>query len=75
MLDKAVQLDSNLALAYAQLSRAHLSMYWNSIDRTQARLKKAEKAVLKAQNINPDLPEVHLALGHYYYWFSSIHNE
>ncbi|MCP4261610.1 MAG: protein kinase [Planctomycetes bacterium] len=67
MLDKTVKLDPNLALAYAQLSRAHLSMYWNSIDRTQARLKKAEKAVFKAQNINPDLPEVHLALGHYYY--------
>lgn len=66
ILEVAVQLDPNLASAYAQLSRAHSSMYWNR-DKTQARLEKAREAVDKALKLNPDLSEAHLDLGHYYY--------
>ncbi len=67
MYEKAVTLDPDFALAYAQLSRTHLNMYWFYLDRTEERRAKAEDAVKKAFELNPDLPEVRLALGHYYY--------
>jgi serine/threonine protein kinase/tetratricopeptide (TPR) repeat protein len=67
MYEKAVQIDPRFALAYAQLSRAHLNMYWFYRDRSEERRAKAEDAVKKAFELNPDLPEVRLALGHYYY--------
>jgi len=68
LLEQAVEHDPKFALAYAQLSRAHISLYWgNKASQTRERVSKAERAVIKAQELNPDLPEVHLALGHYYY--------
>jgi len=63
MHEKAIELDPNLALAYAQLSRAHLMMYWQHWDRSDERLIKAERAVTKASELDPELPEVRLALG------------
>jgi len=67
MYEKAVKLDPSFAMAYAQLSRAHLSMYWFYWDRSEERRAKAEDTVKKAFELDPDLPEVRLALGHYYY--------
>ncbi|MBW8041558.1 MAG: protein kinase [Planctomycetes bacterium] len=70
MYDKAVELDTKFALAYAQLSRAHLMIYWLYYDRSEEReerLALAKQAVDKAFQLNPELPEAHLALGHYYY--------
>jgi len=67
MYEKAVELDPTFALAYAQLSRAHSGMYWRYYDRSEERLAMAKQAVDKALELDPDLPEAHLALGHYYY--------
>ena len=67
MYEKAVELDTRFALAYAQLSRAHLLMRWMSHDLSAERLALAKQAVDKAFQLNPELPEAHLALGHYYY--------
>ncbi len=67
MYEKAAELDPKLALAYTQLSRAHLNMYWFHYDHSKERLAMAKQAVDKALELNPDLPEGHLALGHYYY--------
>ena len=67
MYDKAVELDPNLALAHAQLSRAHLLMYWLHYDRNEERLIRARRAVEKVLQLDPELPEAHLALGHYCY--------
>jgi len=68
MYEKAVELDSTFALAYAQLSRGHYLMYWFHYDHSYARLAMAKQAVDKAFQLNPDLFEVHLALGNYYYY-------
>jgi len=68
MYEKAVELDPTFALAYAQLSRAHLYMYWMFYDRSEERLVMAKEAVDKAFQLNPELPEAHLALGNYYYY-------
>jgi serine/threonine protein kinase/Flp pilus assembly protein TadD len=67
MYEKAVELDPTFALAYAQLSRDHVFMRWMYYDRSEERLALAKQAVDKAFQLNPNLPEAHLALGHYYY--------
>jgi serine/threonine-protein kinase len=67
MYEKAVELDPTFALAYACLSDVHASMYWFYYDRSDARRAMAKQAVDRAFQLNPNLPEAHLALGHYYY--------
>ncbi len=67
MYEKAVKLDPVFALAYAQLSRPHVWMYWWYHDRSEERLALAKEAIDKAFQLDPELPEAHLALGHYYY--------
>lgn len=67
MYEKAVHLDRTFVLAYCQLSRCHMMMFWDHRDRSKKRLEMAERAVERARQLNPELPEVHLALGHYYY--------
>ncbi len=68
MYEKAVELDSNFAVAYAALSRARLWLSWHfgQIDQVQ----KAKGALDRAQQLAPDLAETHLALGYYYYYGS-----
>jgi len=67
MYEKAVELDPTFALAYAQLSRVHASMYWFYYDRSEECIAMAKEAVDRAFQLNPNLPEAHLALGQYYY--------
>ena len=67
MFEKAIKLDTKFALAYAQLSRVHVIMYWFYYDRGEERLTMAKQAAVKALELNPNLPEAHLALGQYYY--------
>jgi len=67
MYEKAVELDPKFVLAYAQLSRTHAYMYWLHLDHTGERIGMAKKAVDKALQLDPGLPETHFALGHYYY--------
>ncbi len=68
MLEKAVELDPDFALAHAKLSQAHATMWWYFYDRSEARLASAKAAVDEAQRIDPDLPEAHQAMGWYHYW-------
>ena len=67
MYRKAVELDSTFALAYAQLSTAHVHMYWFRYDRSENCLALAKQAVDEALDLNQTLPDAHLALGWYYY--------
>jgi len=67
MFAKAVELDSGFTLAYADLSRTHVGMYWFYYDRTEERLAKAKQAVDKAFELSPDSPGAHRAMGWYYY--------
>ncbi len=68
MLDQAVELDSSFALAYADLSLAHMWLFRYYVDPSEERLALAKAAVDRALAIDPDLPPAHMALGHYYYW-------
>jgi serine/threonine protein kinase/Flp pilus assembly protein TadD len=67
MFEKAIELDPNFAHAFANLARAHATMYWYYYDRTNERAAMAKAAADRAFQIDPDLPEAHIALGWYYY--------
>jgi serine/threonine-protein kinase len=67
MYEKAVDLDPTFALAYADLSSAHVDMYWHHYDRSEERLALAKQAIDKALQLDPGLPEAHKQLGWYYY--------
>jgi tetratricopeptide (TPR) repeat protein/predicted Ser/Thr protein kinase len=61
---KALVQDPNFALAYAGLAEASLAMYKETKDRFWS--DKALGAAERAQRLNGNLPEVHLALGSVY---------
>ncbi len=67
MYEKAIDLDPTFALAYADLSAAHVDMYWFHYDRSEERLTLSKQAIDKALQLDPDLPEAHKQLGWYYY--------
>jgi len=68
MYQKAVELDSTFALAYAKLSQTQSRMYAWRYDRSESCLTEAKENVDKALHLDPELPEAYLALGYYYYW-------
>jgi len=65
---KATQIDSNFALAYAELAKAHARLWYLRQDLSEHRLSLAKKAAERALSLAPDQPGVHLALGYYYLW-------
>jgi serine/threonine protein kinase len=64
---EAVKLDPSFALAWARLSWAQSRSYFVELDPTPARLAAAKDALDHALALDPNLPEVHLALGYYRY--------
>jgi len=66
MYSQAVAEDSDFAIGWAALSRAHSNMHWYAVDQTPQRLELSLQAAQRALAIDPDLPEAHLALGSYY---------
>jgi serine/threonine protein kinase/tetratricopeptide (TPR) repeat protein len=67
MYQKAVQSDPDFALAWAALAWTNSYMYWFH-DFSAGRLKMVKDAVDKALELQPKLPEAHLALANYYYY-------
>lgn len=68
MYDGAIELDPNFALAYVNIANCHLRMYFFGADQTEERLAKAGAAAERALELEPDLPDAHLAMALYYYW-------
>jgi serine/threonine protein kinase/tetratricopeptide (TPR) repeat protein len=67
MFQKAVELDSSFALAYAMLARGNESMFWEYHDRSEDRCREARTDAAKALSLDPNLVEGHLAQGFIYY--------
>jgi serine/threonine protein kinase/tetratricopeptide (TPR) repeat protein len=67
MYQKAVESDPDFALAWAALAWTHLHMYW-FYDFSGIRLQTAKDVIDNALELQPKLPEAHLALAYYYYW-------
>jgi len=70
MFQKAIALDPGFALAYARLAWAQAGAYWLDGNKLKGRLTQAKNAVDRALQLNPELPQAHLALGYYHYWGS-----
>jgi TolB-like protein/Flp pilus assembly protein TadD/tRNA A-37 threonylcarbamoyl transferase component Bud32 len=69
--ERAVQLDPNFAVAWARLSRADAYLYFNrgeTYGSPGARLDAAQRALEKAQKLEPNSSETLLAVGYYQYW-------
>jgi serine/threonine-protein kinase len=66
--ERAVSLDPTFAAAQAWLSRVHSFMWWMHYDRTPERVDLAKAAVDRAVALEPDSPDVHLALGYSHYF-------
>jgi TolB-like protein/Tfp pilus assembly protein PilF len=63
---KAVELDSNFALAFAKLSYCETLMYYNRPN--LALLQRARADAGEAIRLRSDLPEAHFALGYIHLW-------
>jgi serine/threonine-protein kinase len=67
LLERAIELDPEFALAHAALARVRSTTYFHGYDRSEERARLARAALRRAQELEPELPEVHYSLGHYYY--------
>jgi TolB-like protein/Tfp pilus assembly protein PilF len=65
--ERAVQLDPNFALVWAQLSHAHALLYSRFGESTAAGRDAAKRALEHAQKLEPNSPETLLALSYYQY--------
>jgi TolB-like protein/DNA-binding SARP family transcriptional activator len=68
MLERAVELDPEFAVAHAALCEANALLYHFRFDFTPERLEKARVSAERALALQPDLPEGHRALANYYYF-------
>jgi len=67
LYQRAIELDPNFALAIARYSQLE-SWIARDIDRAPERREKARTLADRALELQPDLPEAHLARGYSYYW-------
>ncbi|MGD2087865.1 MAG: protein kinase [Candidatus Aminicenantes bacterium] len=75
MFNRAVEMDPDFTLAYAELSMVHSEIYHMGYDHTNQRISKAKAALDRALQLQPELPEVHLALGYYHYWCHNAYRQ
>jgi TolB-like protein/Tfp pilus assembly protein PilF len=67
LYDRALELDPNFAMAAACYSQMEAWIYRNW-DKSPGRMEKGRTLVQRALQLQPDLPEAHLALGYWYYY-------
>lgn len=69
LYERAIAADPDFALAYARLSFLKSYGYWRlSFNRRASTLEAATMAAARAIELQPDLPEAHLAMGYVHYW-------
>jgi len=67
MFERAVEIDLNFVLAWVGLASASRAIYWFRQDRSKEHLAQTKEYLDKAIALNPDLMEVQLETGRYYY--------
>ena len=67
MLNEAIRLDDQFALAYTMLAEVHGQYYWLGKDISEKRLQLMKSAIDRAFVLQPELPEARAALADYYY--------
>src|SRR5437899_2255725 len=68
--ERAITLDPNFALAFARYSQLE-SWIVHTFGRTSERREKARSLAVRAVQLQPQLPEAHLALGFVYYYIDN----
>ena len=68
LFERALALDPGFALAHAELSRVHGTMFWFSWDRSSRRAALQLKEAETALHLAPDLPQARIAMGRVYYF-------
>jgi TolB-like protein/Tfp pilus assembly protein PilF len=68
LLEKAVRLDPNFAVAWGEMGRLDAYVYFNEVDHSPERLAKARAAIETAVRLAPDAPEVIENYGDYFYY-------
>jgi TolB-like protein/Flp pilus assembly protein TadD len=66
LLEQAVRRDPKFTLAYCEATRAHDNLYWY-YDQTPERRTLGDQTIKHALDLEPDLPEVHLAYAFHLY--------
>src|ERR1035437_435249 len=67
LYNKAIGMDPGFALAYTGIAICLLDQFWYYKDHSENILVKSKQEIDKAFEIDPELPDAHLALGLYYY--------
>ncbi|MEO5717628.1 MAG: tetratricopeptide repeat protein [Chthoniobacterales bacterium] len=70
LLDRALALDPQFALAHCLASRIHSELFWFGYDKNPQRLEKARTTAEEALKLRPDMGEARVALAFYYYYAS-----
>ncbi len=68
LLQRAVELDPQFQLAWAELGKVNAGFVHFGWDRSEERLARSKAAVDKAFLLAPDSPDSYIARGFYYYW-------
>ena len=68
MWDRAIELDSSFALAYAWLARAHSYSYFLWPDKGSEKLELAKNAAETALRLSDQGADGHMAMGYYHYY-------
>lgn len=68
LLEQAIELDPDFALAYAELSGVYGFLAATGKMSPQIAFPRVKEYAFKAQQLDPDLSDSHLALGNYYFW-------
>lgn len=63
----ALELDPEFAAAWAELAYIRMSRYWGG-EPDEIHLEIARNAIDRGREISPDLPELDIAEGYYFYW-------
>ncbi|MCH7515164.1 MAG: tetratricopeptide repeat protein, partial [Bacteroidetes bacterium] len=67
MFERAVEIDPNFTLAWVGLASASRSIYWEHYDKSEEHLAQTKQYLDRAIALDPDLMEVQLETGSYYY--------
>ena len=68
LLEQALALDPQFALAHYLTSRIHGELFWFGYDKSPARLAQSKAAAETALRLRPEMGEGHLALAFYHYY-------
>ena len=75
LYERAVGLDPNFALAYAELGQMHAYSFQSSWDPSDARAERARSAIETARRLQPELPQVVAAHANYLFRVERNHDE